>query len=277
MNDSTFLSDLIRILDQLKESARAYAPQLFGAAVILLLGLALAWLVKRLTLRLLSRAHGLLPNRRLQHEVRELLEERPVGRVVAGFLYWTIVALAITAATETLGLPIVTTWIGGLVGYLPRVVTGVLIVVAGMVGGLMVKELVTTAGTTARIAYAATLGRMGQVLIVLVSVLVGMDQVGIDVSLLQGIVMITMGALLLGMALAFGLGAQRSVANILASHHIQKRYTPGDRVEIESRVGTIVEIGVHEVILDTPEGQWAIPAGLFNTCSSRKLPPEPVA
>jgi small-conductance mechanosensitive channel len=265
MNVDSLFQDLLRILNEFKASVISFLPAGLGALLILLVGLLVAWLVRLVTIRLVSKSYRLAPTARMRAGLRDLVEGRPIARLIGGILYWLIVVLFLTAATESLGLPIVTTWLSGLGGYLPKILSAILIGIAGVIGGWLLRDLVTTTAESARILYAPVLGRMVQVILVLVSVLIALDQLGIDVSLLQGVVMVCLGAVLLAAALAFGLGARTSVSNILAAYYVGKRYKAGDRVRIDDTEGTVVRITSHAVILDTAAGEVSVPAELFST------------
>jgi small-conductance mechanosensitive channel len=72
-----------------------------------------------------------------------------------------------------------------------------------------------------------------------------------------------LGALLFGAALAFGLGAQTAVSNILGSYYLQKTYKEGDMVQMDDMKGVIVKILPTSVIVETSSGQIMIPAKDF--------------
>ncbi len=157
---------------------------------------------------------------------------------------------------------------------MPKILFASFIVIAGVVGGMILRDFITTTATTAGILYGNVLGKLVQVVIILVTVLIGVEQIGIDVTLLNSMTIIVIGALLLGAALAFGFGAQTSVKNILASYYLQKVYKVGDRVRIGEIEGRIIKITPLAVILDSTHGQMCIPAKQFNQESSVLLSEE---
>jgi RNase P/RNase MRP subunit p29 len=92
------------------------------------------------------------------------------------------------------------------------------------------------------------------------AVLMGLQQIGIDVSLITTTVLIVLSALVAGTALAFGLGAQSFVAQILAMHYVQKSFRIGERLRIEGIEGRIIRFTATAVILDTEAGEASVPA-----------------
>ena len=146
--------------------------------------------------------------------------------------------------------------------------TATLIGISGIIAAIILRDVTTTAADSAGILYGNVLGKLVQVVIIIVTILIGIDQIGIDVSLLKNIIIIVFSALLFSAAVAFGFGAKTSVSNILASYYLQKIYRIGDKIKVSELEGTIVEITPFGVILDSAEGQVYIPAREFNQQSS---------
>ena len=88
----------------------------------------------------------------------------------------------------------------------------------------------------------------------MVTILIATNQMGIDISIVENVIIIALGSLLFGAAFAFALGAKTSISNILASYYLQKIYKVGDKVRIGDYEGRIVEINQQAVILDSTEG-----------------------
>ena len=132
-----------------------------------------------------------------------------------------------------------------------------------MLGGHFLRDLILSAAASAGVAYGAALARLGQMAIFVVSVLVAVDQAGLNVSFLTSILLLVLGSGLLGAVLTFALGARTTVANILACHYLQKTYKLGHRVRVGGFQGEIVEITATTVVLEAEEGRVSVPASVF--------------
>ena len=142
-------------LDKLSE--RFPVPDLLLGAVIVVVGYLLARLASGLAVRLLKRwSAGLLTMAeqlsRLRggeaHFVRgdaEAAAARMTGRVV----FWIIFAIFLAAATSAIGVPVVSSWLEGLAGYLPQVFAAAAIVLLGLLVGHLSRMLVLSAATWA--------------------------------------------------------------------------------------------------------------------------------
>ena len=255
--------DGIRLLEPVRETVHALLDALglprnaLLALIILLLGIAVALLVDRVARRLIGKATALLASR--GHPAAPTGSER-VEAAVGRTLYWIVVLIAAMAATEMLGLPVVTAWLSGIASYLPRVAVAVVIAALGTIAGRAARHMVATAATSARLPAAQRLGRLAQIAIVIGTALVAIEQLGITISFLKTALLVVLAALLAGGALAFGLGGQHVVANILSAYYVQKLYQVGQTVRLPGLEGRITRITETAVIIESEGGEVAVPA-----------------
>lgn len=267
MVQSDWLDPLFGYLEQARMALQNYAPNLLGAVVLLLAGWLMARLLRVVASRLLPRFYRLLPVR-AQRELQASNMDAFTTRIAAGVVYWLVLILFFAAATDSLRMPVVSTLMGGLARYLPRVLVALLIIVAAIVLANLTRLAVATAAASARIAYAELLGRLTQISILLIASLVAIDEIGIESTFLVVFLAVFLGTTVGGIALAFGMGAATSVSNLLASQHVASTYRVGQRVRISNVEGKILEITKAAVILETPTGQAMVPAKRFSEAVS---------
>jgi Mechanosensitive ion channel, conserved TM helix len=245
------------------EALKGYLPVLLASLGLLLAGWLIALLLRGLTGRLLGGMYRLVKNRRLRDEMKETGVEQMAPEWIARLVFWIVFSLFIVAAIEKMGLPVLSNLLSGFAFYLPNLLAAVLIVLVGILAGHIARGAVAKVSASAGVAQWELLGRFAQASIVLVAILVGVDQVGIEIQFLVAVVVILIGSVVGGMALAFGLGARTLVGNLLASHYLGQIYRIGQTVEIDGVRGRILEWTPTAVILDTAEGRTMIPAGQF--------------
>jgi small-conductance mechanosensitive channel len=231
------------------------------AALILLIGLILAAVLGRLARRLVARSARWLGS--LQPGAMSVPHFDRVEKAVGGAVYWLVLVCAVMAATETLGLPVVTAWLSGVATFLPRVAVAIVIVALGTVAARITRHVVTSTASTANVSSAERLGRVTELLLLIGTGLVAIEQLGIEISFLKATLLISFGGLLVGAALAFGIGGRDLVANILSAHYVHRLYQIGQVVRIDGIEGRIVRIAETSVILECEEGDVSIPARLF--------------
>lgn len=273
MNNEQFFNDLSVLLVQIKEYIFDLIPRLFGAVIIILIGILIAHIIKALVNRFINNFDRFIPNIKLQTKLKQMNLEKSAG-LFSKILYWILIIFFLTAATETLGLPIITTWLSGLVMYLPNILIAVIIVFLGITGGRLLRDFITNASDKAGIVYGSMVGRIVHYVVIFITILIAVDQVGINIVILTGVINIVLAAILFGAALAFGLGARTSVSNILASYYLQSRYQEGQAVKIGDIEGQIIQITPTAVILETAQGQVSVPARKFSELNSTLLKKE---
>jgi small-conductance mechanosensitive channel len=236
------------------------------AVFILLVGLIAAALFGRLARRLVAQSARWLGS--LQPGSMTMPHFERVEKAVGRAVYWLVVVCAVMAATETLGLPVVTAWLSGVATFLPKVAVAILIISIGTVAARVTRHLVTSTASAANVSSSERLGRVTELSLLLGTALVAIEQLGIEISFLKATLLLVLGGLLIGAALAFGLGGRDLVANILSAHYVQRLYQVGQTVRIDGVEGRIVRIGETSIILECPEGDVSIPARRFADSSS---------
>ena len=267
----------IQITVWLRDTVLQVAPLLLESLLYLVVGLFVAWLIRKLVSRLLDKADRIVPYGSMKTYVKAFIQRHRVPVLLGGIAYWTVIVVVLAVVADTLGLVVVSSWLEALAGYLPRVIGAVAIIIVGFIGSIILRDVIEMAAGSIGLDLGEHLLRFVRFLIVAVAFLLAAGQLGVDVSVISGLIMVIVGGVLLSAALAFGLGARASVSNILASHYLKKSYAEGEYVQIEGHRGRIIQITATAVILESDEGRVVVPASVFNeqiTVSSQKQNPD---
>jgi small-conductance mechanosensitive channel len=267
MDNNEFLFDINLMLNQLENTVFSFLPKFAIAIFIFVIGFAFAKMSKVLINKFIERMERMTPNRILQQKLKRFSTDSSI-RLISNLIYWIIIIFFLTAATEVLGLPIVTNWLGGLVTYLPNLLLAALLVFTGFIGGKLLRDIVSTTITKTGAAFGEVVGQFAFYVISTISILLAITQIGVDLAILTGIINIVLAAILFGAALAFGIGAKTSISNILASYYMQNRYHIGEIVKIDNIEGQVVEFTSTSIIIESDKGQYTIPAKKFSEESS---------
>ena len=246
------------------QKTAGYLPNLLGAVALLVGGWILARILRFTCARLVGGLDGMMRRHGMERLFLRVGLERPVSELIGSILYWLVLLVFFTAATETLGLPVLATWLGGLSTYLPRILVAVLMVVGGFLMGSLARDGVASAAAAAGITYSALLGRVVYFAILLIAVVTGIDQIGIESRFLTMALVIVIGSLVGAAALAFGFGARTAVSNIIASHYLRQVYRVGHSIRIGEAKGKISEITNTAVILENADERLVVPAKEFS-------------
>ena len=252
-------------ITEMLRSIPGYLPALLSALLLLLIGWVLAFLARAFIRRVLATAVDKLSGSRA---VGRALERSGIRQrvlwLVGGGVYWIILFYFFAAAAERLQLSVLTALANNLAAYLPRLLLGVGIVLAGFLGGNLAYGAVSAAAASSGVRDGNVFGRAVQFLLFFMGFVVGAEQIGIQSTLLTVMVAIVFGSAFGGAALAFGLGSGLAASNIISAHYLMKTYRPGQTVRIGDVQGRILEITRTDVVLETAEGQVLVPARKFS-------------
>jgi hypothetical protein len=265
MTFSALLDTLVSSLSSVGVKIITFIPRLLTAVIVLVIGWLVARLVRIIIVRLVRRLDNLWNKLIVRKEVSDAQKRYPPTKILGEISFWLVILFFLSLAADIIGLKAFVSWISQVVSFFPLLVTGIIIIVAGIILSSLVRDLVTGAASSVGTAQAELLGRISQVIILITSIVIGVDQIGIDITFLSIMAAISLATSLGALALAFGLGSKQHVANIIASNNLRKHYHTGDSVRLVGIEGKIVTIGSSRVIIDTAEGQVSVPAFLFDS------------
>ena len=241
----------------------AALPGIAGGLVLLLVGWYAARLIRAATLKLMDLVNRAL-ERLLSGRTRAVVYfSSGIANLVASILFWITLFVFVTAALDTAGLTAVSAWLERIVEFLPGIVTGGLIILVGYILSALVRDVTLAAAHAAEFTESVVISRLAQGITLVTALVIGLDQIGIDVTFLTTMLGVTSAAVLFGFALAFGLGARSLVSNLIAAHHLRDILEPGQDIRVGEYEGTVLEVSTTAIILDTPEGRTSLPASLY--------------
>lgn len=237
---------------------------LVGYVVARAVSYLLGRLLRRWSVRLLGVVDRVSDRSGVETEIDRRDAEALAVSVTTRILFWLVFALFLAAATALVGFPVVSTWLEGFASYLPRVLAAAAIVLLAILAGHLARILTLSAAASAGYRHARSIARAVHVSVIVVGAVIAVDELGIRVTFLVVLAAVALGAVLGGMALAFGLGARPAVENLVACHYLSRTYQVGHRVRIGAHEGQVVDLGPIAVILETDEGRVMVPGAEFS-------------
>ncbi len=175
------------------------------------------------------------------------------------FVFYFSIALFLLLALRVLGLSTMTTYLDRVLLYVPQLAMGFLILLMGYLLSVTARNFVARLVPTAQ---ARSLPLLVQGMVLMITVLTGLEQMQLDISFLTNLLILFVGIMLLGLALAFSIGSRQLISNLLASRELS-RYALGDRLSVDGVEGTICEIHQTGVVIQSKTGFVNLPAALF--------------
>ena len=245
-----------------------YLPQVLGVVMLLLAGWIVASIGRALVVRLIKGLNRI--RSRFKIAGTDALPDiaQPLAVVISKVVFWVIILIFLALSLDVLGLSMFAGWLSRLVNHLPNILSGALIIWAGIVFSGLVGQAVSTAAVNFSDAQRTALARIAQLFTLTLLILMGVDQIGVDITIVVTILSVAIGAALGGLAIAFSLGARDLVSNLIGARYLNADYRIGERIRIGEHEGTVLEISSVSVILETEEGRVMVPARQFSERAS---------
>ncbi|MFP3855321.1 MAG: mechanosensitive ion channel family protein, partial [Anaerolineales bacterium] len=232
-------------LSQITSDVVAWLPNL-GVALLLVLA---GWIIARLVQAIMAGLLRRLGVDRLAERAgaNELLNNIGFGYstvdMLARLVFWLILLVFLLAATESLGLSGVVEALAGLIDYLPNVLASALILLFGGLLAQVLGDAVSALTVQSGLAGGAALGRVVRYAVFAFAIILALQQLGVETTLLTITTLALIGAIALALAVAFGLGSQQLARNIMAGFHVREEFIISQRLTIGEVQGTLAHIG----------------------------------
>jgi hypothetical protein len=185
-------------------------PVLLAVAIVLVVGVLLAWLADALVRNLL-RAMGfdrLASRPHVADSMRRAGLWQTPSALVGHILRWLIVVVTLVGALSILSSEATDAVIGSMVDYLPRLAAGLLIFVVGYAVGTFVGRSVLLWAVNARVRGAPWLAGGTQLIVGVFFAALALEHLGFGRDIALVVLAILLGGGVLAAALAFGLAGQ---------------------------------------------------------------------
>jgi Mechanosensitive ion channel, conserved TM helix len=213
------LSRLLEVLQGFWQQLAAFLPRLVLACIILVLGWALARLVRRLVIRglRLVKADVAAEKAGLEDFLVQGGVRLTTVTLVGSFVYWAVNLTVILAALTVLGIETAGETINRLVLHVPAVITAVVVLILGTLLGQFVGALTHAYLANLGVTGVRAISAIARWAVVVFVIAVSLEQLSIGGQVLVSAFQIAFGALCLALALAFGLGGREWAARVLDS------------------------------------------------------------
>ena len=223
----------LTFLERLRETFAQLAdviPAMLGALIILFAGYLLAKLIEQGAERLL---HRIRLNQALERGgVMDAVERGGAHfnptKVIGKTLFWIMMFAVIMVAATALGLESLAGVFTELVGYLPSLMSAIVIMIVGIVLGRFTGGLIMA--SAGAVQGAPTLARVGRYGVVVLSVFMALQELGIGTEIVTTAFAILFGAVAFGLAIAFGLG-NRDLAGQITREWYEQFRAESDAIE----------------------------------------------
>jgi Mechanosensitive ion channel, conserved TM helix/Mechanosensitive ion channel, beta-domain len=226
-------------------SAIDYIPRLATAIIILLAGWLLAKFISTIVQRLGEklRLEDLLERTGIKAGLEKAQINSSGTKLLGMLLYWIIFLNFILIALGSLGLNAAVEPLRNLIAYLPRLLAALATLTAGVLLAQFLGKAAQAAMGGMGVEFHQEVGQGVNVLLIIMIVIVVLEQLGINASIMTNIFTNVITIIVAGLALAFGLGGRDVARGVLAGYYAREQFEMGDLLIIDGEEGVLEAIG----------------------------------
>jgi hypothetical protein len=206
-----------------------FVPRLVAATIIFAGGFVIALFVRRVVHRVLAWAHFDRLAVRMGASDMLRVAEMPTAEVlVAKIVFWMVWIGFIVSAVDTLQFAPFQGLVGEFFRFVPRFIVALLVLALGFLVSNFLWRATLLSSVNAGLPGARLLSGALRVLVIAIGAVMALEQLGLATTVALTAFAITFGALMLGLAIAFGLGGRDAAKEMIEDRLRAKKAQEAD-------------------------------------------------
>ncbi len=261
MNVPNLQDILINIVVGLINQMVNFVPRLISTIVILSIGVLIARIVKTIVQTLLSKVGIDRIGEKLNEidVIKNMNTTIKVSALIGQVIYFFIILVFATAATELLGVAALTDLVKGITTLIPKLIVAAVVLVAGLFVSEGLKKLIISLCLSFNISAGRMLGSIAFSFFLTITIINALSQAGLNTQLLESSFSLIVGGVILAFAVGYGIASRDVLANILSSFYAKNKFQIGQYVRVDGTEGRITAIDSTSLTLQTGESSTVIP------------------
>lgn len=197
----------------------SFIPDLVASVIILIIGLIVARVLSNIVKRLveLTKIDGLLSKIDIVEKLNRSGANASLAGVIGWLVRWFLIVVTLIAVADILSLDSFNAFLLSIASYFPSVVAAILILVAGIVLGNGVSDIIRKLLNTSNLKVGGIVSAIGKWAIIVFSIMAALIQLQVATALINTLFTGIVFMLALAGGLAFGLGGKESASQFIAS------------------------------------------------------------
>ena len=204
-------------LERFFDKVLIFLPNLLSFIVILLIGIVVAWILKKICTHVFRAIN--LDKMCERAGTSSVLAKGGItdlpSALLARIIAWIILLVFVIVALRALDVPAIAQFLDRLLLYIPQVLVAAFIVFIGYLMGLFFGRAALIASVNAGIRTAGFVGRFVKFTVFILACTMALEQLGIGKDTVLVAFSIVFGGVVLAFALAFGLGGSNAAKSFL--------------------------------------------------------------
>jgi small-conductance mechanosensitive channel len=245
-----------RATNDLLSTLADFVPRLLGAAVVLLLALVVALVLKRLLARFLEAIglDDLFDRTGAANSLWQLGYEGGPSRLLGTVLFWGVVITGVAGSLSVLGLSSLENTMDAVVNLAGRALVALVILIAGVMAAGWLAELVAREAERSGLRGSGAFRRVVFATILAVAALIAASQLGLETYVIVLLAIVVLSTIGVVAALALGQGLALLSGNIAAGRYVRDGTEIGDTISVAGVEGTVEELDFASITVRSQDG-----------------------
>ncbi|HLB87034.1 MAG: hypothetical protein AUH86_09915 [Acidobacteria bacterium 13_1_40CM_4_58_4] len=230
-----FVSELTQATHEIVRSIAQFLPRLMGTLIIVLIGWVIAYILKSILRTILRLARF---DKLSEHAgATQLLKKAALPsstELLSRFVFWVAWIGFILIGVSVLGIVGMQEHVGRFFGFLPRLFAALFVFFFGLLASSFFSRAALLAAVNANLPSPRLISSTIRTLIIVFSVSIGFEELGLAEHTVLVAFSIVFGSLMLGLALAFGIGGRD-----LARQFLERRFVHEKKEEKEDELSPL--------------------------------------
>jgi hypothetical protein len=222
MND-VVIKNLSWALRAVSELVLQFLPRLVAMVIIFAVGWVVAWVIEVILRRLLVlvRLNRLFESKGVTQLLTQAALPSP-AEIISRIVFWAVWVCFMLVGVNALGIVALQQEISSFVSLLPQFVVALLILLFGFLAANFLSRAALLAAVNANSRSPRLFSSFVRFLILLFAITMALERIGLGRGVVLVAFSVSFGAIMMGLAIAFGLGGRNVARRIL-----EQRFSPG--------------------------------------------------
>lgn len=253
-------------LENLYQNFLAMLPEILKTLAFIII----SWLIYKLAIMGIKKLLKIVKIQKLNSIINdnELIRgsniEIDISKIILGVVKCLLALIIIVVGADMLNLTMVSAQVGNLLAYLPKFFSAVLIFVIGTYLASQAKKLIQNLLKSFDSNGSKAVGSIVFYLIFIFVSITALNQAGVDTQIISNNISFILGAILITITLAVGLGSRDIVYRLILGFYTKKNLEIGMKIQIGNEIGTIEAIDNICLVLRTDREKIVYPIKKIN-------------
>lgn len=261
--DQILIETLRKLLSQFSD----FIPKLIGGIIVFFVGLLIAKGISIFIVKIFKNIGIDKFGEKLNDLdfLKKFKVEIVLSTIISKIVYFFIMMIFISTATETLGFKVITDLVTSMVNMVPKIIAAIIMLMVGLLLADSLQKAVTAACKSLNISAAKMIGSIVFFFFLAITIIAALGQAGINTTLLESSFNLIIAGIIFAFSFGYGMASKDILANMLSSFYTKNKFKEGQIIEIDGIKGQISSVDQTSIVVNTGESKTVFPLNILQT------------